>query len=298
MSNKRIYIYLAVLLLNFLIVPLSNGQDIQNSVLWKISGNGLSQPSYIFGIINFLPKNEFSISANLQKAIDECEIFITKVPSTNAARKEFNRAAKIPNDGWINDYLTDDELNELRLLMLLELEVSENDYHFNYSRLQPVILVTATTLLYLSDEVVFVEELLVSAAKKSRLKFMSLGTVEEEIAAFDKFPIPDQVEALKFTVKNFDEHIQNYMNLVKYYSEEQNLDKIQDEVMKATNRSQLFQEAYYYSRNKVWSGKIGEIIHKDPAFIAIGATHLSGQQGILQLLRNKGYTMSPVSAFD
>ena len=81
------------------------------------------------------------------------------------------RAAKIPNDGWINDYLSDDELNELRLLMLLDLEVSENDYHYNYSRLQPVILVTATTLLYLGGEVIFVEEQLMQAAKKSHLKF-------------------------------------------------------------------------------------------------------------------------------
>ena len=298
MRNKGLYIFLSVFLLNISIVSFCNGQDDENSVLWKISGNGLSQPSYIFGIINFLPKNEFAVSDNLQKAMDDCKIFVTKSPKTNASKKKFYKAARIPDDGWINDYLSDDELNELRLLMLLELEVTEHDYHYNYSRLQPVILVTATTLLYLSGDVTFVEEQLVQAAKKSHLKSKSLGTIEEEIAAFDNFPIPDQVEALKYTVKNFDEHINNYKQLVKYYKEEQNLDKIQEEILKATNRSQLFQEAYYDSRNKVWSGKISEMISKDPAFIAIGATHLAGKNGLLRLLKEKGYTMTPVNAFD
>ena len=298
MRNKGLYIFLSVFLLNISIVSFCSGQDDENSVLWKISGNGLTQSSYIFGIINFLPKNEFTVSETLQKAMDECKIFVTKSPKTNASKKKFYKAAKIPNDGWINDYLSDDELNELRLLMLLELEVTEHDYHYNYSRLQPVILVTATTLLYLSGEVTFVEEQLVQAAKKNHLKSKSLGTIEEEIAAFDNFPIPDQVEALKYTVKNFDEHINNYKQLVIYYKEEQNLDKIQEEILKATNRSQLFQEAYYDSRNKVWSGKISEMISKDAAFIAIGATHLAGKNGLLRLLKEKGYTMTPVNAFD
>ena len=68
--------------------------------------------------------------------------------------------------------------------------------------------------------------------------------------------------------------------------------------MKATNRSQQFQEAYYDSRNKEWTGKISEIISQDAAFIAIGATHMAGQLGLIHLLREKGYTMTPVNAFD
>ena len=136
------------------------------------------------------------------------------------------------------------------------------------------------------------------AAKKSHLKFKSLGTIEDEIAAFDNFPLPDQVEALKYTVRNFDEHINNYNNLVRFYKVEQNLDKIQEEILKATNRSQEFQKAYYNSRNEVWSGKISEMISKDAAFIAIGATHLAGDQGVLQLLKDKGYTLSAVNAFE
>lgn len=298
MNYKRIFTCLYIILFTISSLSIALAQDDQNSVLWKISGNGLSQPSYIFGIINFLPKDAFSVSENVRKAMAECKVFITKTPGTNASKKQFYKAARIPDGGWINDYLTDDELNELRLLMLLELEVTEDDYHDNYSRLQPVILVTATTLLFLSEDIVFVEDQLTQAAKKSRLKHKSLGTIEEEIAAFDKFPLADQVEALKYTVSNFNEHIADYRKLVKYYREDQDLIKVQEQVMKATNRSKAFQEAYYDSRNIIWSKKISTMISQDPSFIAIGATHLPGSEGLLQLLKNIGYTMSPVNAFD
>ena len=167
----------------------SKGQ-LENSILWEISGNGLEKPSYLFGIINFLPENKFVVSNQIIDLMNECDLFITKIPNTRASRREFTKAARIVNNGWINDYLTDDELNKLRLLMLRDLEVTEHDYHFKYSRLQPVILVTASTLLYLGDNVVFVEDELAKAAKSQHLGFRSLSTIEEEIEAFGKFPIP------------------------------------------------------------------------------------------------------------
>ena len=300
MNYKTISNYFIVFVVNISTVFISEAQHDQNSILWEISGNGLEKSSYLFGIINFLPKNEFSVSKNVRRAMEESKVFITKTPINRPSRNKFSKADRIPNDGWINDYLTDDELIQLRLLMLKDLDVTEHDYHFFYSRLQPVILVTATTLLYLDldDNVVFSEDLLAKTAKKSKLKFKSLGTVEDEIAAFEQFPMQDQVEALKYTINNFNEHIEDYNQLVRYYSNEQDLDKIHEEILKATNRSEKFQEVYYYSRNKLWTGKIHDLISMDPAFIVIGAAHLSGERGLIQLLRAKGYTMNPISAFD
>jgi len=296
--NKIFSKYFLLSLISISAVLTGQAQQNENSVLWEISGNGLEKSSYLFGIINFLPENEFEVSKNIQNALDESEVFITKVPVKRSSRKEFSKAIKIPDDGWINDYLTDDELNQLRLLMLKDLEVTEHDYHFYYSRLQPIILVTATTLLYLGDHAIFVEDLLAKKAKKSKLKFKSLGTVEDEISAFRKFPIPDQVEALKYTVNNFSEHIEAYNQLVGYYKNDQDLEKIHEEILKATNRSEKFQKEYYYSRNKIWTGKIHDLISEDSAFITVGAAHLSGKQGLIWLLRAEGYTLNPINAFE
>jgi len=270
-------------------------QDLENAVLWEITGNGIEKPSYIYGIINFLPKDEYSIPKKVKKKIDDCEVFATKIIYDNHARKQFNKAVRIPDNGWINDYLTDDELNQLRLLLLLDFEVKEHQYHDFYSRLQPIILVTATTALWLGDNIFYVEEELAHLAKKNRMDFVGLGTIDEEIAAFKQFPIEDQVEAAKYTVNKFDQHIEDYKNLVKYYVEEQDLSKVKDETMKATNESQKFKEVYYDDRVIHWMPKIEGLIKTNPTFFAVGAPYLVGEVSMIKLLRKHGYTVKPMS---
>ncbi|MEQ8927732.1 MAG: TraB/GumN family protein [Fulvivirga sp.] len=266
----------------------------EKSILYKVSGNGLEKPSYLMGIINFLPADQFSVPPAVDKAMEECEIYAAKFEQNRKTQKKFNDAVKIPNNGWINDYLTDDELNQLRLLLLLDMEVKEHAYHDFYSRLQPIILVPTTTALKLGDNIVYTEHKLHEVAKKHKLKTESLGTIQEEINAFEKFPIEDQVEALKHTVNNFDQHIQDYEAMVADYLKNQDLVKVKNETFKATNESQLFKKVYYDSRALSWLPKIEEMMKDKPTFIALGAPYLVGDVSLLNLLETKGYVVSPV----
>lgn len=287
--------YLFILLITTCSLQVKAQDDkLENAVLWEITGNGISSPSYIYGIINFLPKDKYKVPRKVKQKLDDCETFATKIIYNNHAKRQFNKAVRIPNDGWINDYLTDDELNQLRLLLLLDFEVKEHQYHDFYSRLQPIILVTSTTALYLGDNIVFVEEELAHLAKKNRMDFVGLGTIEEEIEAFDKFPIEDQVEAAKYTVNEFDQHIADYMTLVDAYIDDQDLAKVKDETMKATNESKEFRKVYYDDRVEHWMPKIEELIQADPTFFALGAPYLAGEVSLIQLLRKRGYTVKPL----
>jgi len=287
---KLIFTLFAVI---FSLVGLAQDK-LENAVLWEISGNNLTQPSYIYGIINFLPEDKYDVPKTVKKKIKECDIFATKIIYNNYARKQFNKAIRIPDNGWINDYLSDDELNQLRLLLLLDFEVKEHQYHDFYSRLQPIILVTSTTALYLDKNIVLVEEELAKLAKRNRMDFVGLGTIEEEINAFEQFPIEDQVEAAKYTVNNFDQHIEDYFQLVDYYVNEQNLYKVKDETMKATNESQKFKIVYYDDRVEKWMPKVVGLIETSPTFFALGAPYLVGEASIIRNLRDQGFTVKPV----
>jgi len=273
-------------------------QSDENSIFWEISGKGLDKPSYLFGIINFLPKKDFSVPKKVTLLMKECDVFATKSLFNESTREEINTAARIPDDGMINDYLTDDELNQLRYLLMVELDVRENAYHDNYSRLQPIILVTTMTALHLGKNIIYVEPELAHFAQKNRMDFVGLGTTQEEIEAFNEFPIQDQVEALKYAVINFKAHIENYNLMVKNYLEDQDLAQVKDEILKATNRSQVFQEVYYDSRNKDWVKVIEQLITKKPTFVAVGAVHLEGKSGLIQLLRKEEYTLRPINVFE
>lgn len=275
-----------------LITSIAVSQD--RSVLYKISGNGLEKPSYIFGIINFLPDDQFKMPQNVENAISDCDVFVTKTEMNRKTQKKFNEAVRIPDNGWINDYLTDDELNQLRLLLLLDFEVKEHAYHDFYSRLQPIILVTTTSALNLGDNIVYTEQKLHDIAKKHKLKFDGLSTIDEEIAAFKKFPIEDQVEALKYTVNNFEQHIKDYDNMVEAYLAEQDLERVKNETFKATNESKDFKRVYYDSRALGWLQKIEAMMKQKPTFMALGVPYLVGDVSLLNLLATKGYTVTPI----
>lgn len=281
-----------ILVFLLLAVGISNAQE--KSVLYKISGNGLEKPSYLMGIINFLPADKFKIPAEVDEAMGQCEVYASKFEQNRKTQKKFNEAVKIPNDGWINDYLTDDELNQLRLLLLLDFEVKEHAYHDFYSRLQPIILVPTTTALKLGDNIAYTELRLHEAANDHKLKTESLGTIQEEIDAFKKFPIEDQVKALKHTVNNFDEHINDYNSMVDDYLNNQDLEKVKNETFKATNESKAFVKVYYDSRALGWLPKIEELMKSKPTFIALGAPYLVGEVSLLNLLKTKGYDVTPV----
>lgn len=264
------------------------------SVLYKISGNNLSQPSYIMGIVNFLPADRFTVPHEVEEAIAASQVFVTKTAMNKKIQKKYNEAYRIPNNGWINDYLTDDELNQLRLLLLLDFEVKENAYHDFYSRLQPIILVPTTSALNLGDNIVYMEEQLSDIARENKLKLAGLGTPEEEIAAFKKFPIEDQVEALKYTVNNFYDHIQDYNNMVDAYLNDQDLVYVKNETFKATNESQRFKKFYYDARALGWLDKVENMIQDRAIFFALGAPFLVGEVSLIELLKMKGYDVEPV----
>ena len=286
-------VYLALLFFSFSTYFVLGQPSDENSALWKVSGNGLSKPSYLFGIVNFLPASAFSLPAEVENAMKECEVFTTKNMLSKSAKKKLSDAVKIPNNGWINDYLSDDELNQLRLLLLLDYEVKESVYHDYYSRLQPIILVTATAALHLGDDIVYTE-VLEGVAKKNNLKNEELGTIQEEIDAFQQFPINDQVEALKYTVNNFYEHLAGYDAMVKAYLEEQDLKKVKDETFKATNKSQAFKKVYYDARITKWEPKIEALMKDKPTFFALGVPYLVGEESVIAMLRSKGYEVNPV----
>ena len=66
------------------------------------------------------------------------------------------------------------------------------------------------------------------------------------------------------------------------------------EVDNSTSADSLFLEDFLFARNRDWIPKIEEIIRQQPSFIAVGALHLAGDEGLITMLRKQGYTIEPV----
>jgi hypothetical protein len=55
-----------------------------------------------------------------------------------------------------------------------------------------------------------------------------------------------------------------------------------------------YEDIFLTNRNKNWIPKIEEMIRSKKTFIAIGAGHLPGEEGVIDLLRKKGFIVKPI----
>lgn len=281
-------------LIFFLILLPGVLQAQEQSALYKIEGNGLTEPSYLFGTINFLPQFGYFLPNEVKLAIEQSEVYVNKLSLKRKVQRQFNEAVKIPNEGSISAYLNTEEEEQLK--SIIEKYGGKNQAYQNfYSHLQPVILVTSVTALTLQNNVTYPERELEDIAKSNKLKFVSLSNVNEEINAFQQFPIEEQAKSLSYMVTDFKQHIKDYKRLVRSYHKEQNLEEVERITLKATNNNQAFKNAYYDDRTKNWLPQIEKLINSKSSFIALGVPHLVGDEGAIKLLLDKGYTVTPVA---
>jgi len=71
-----------------------------------------------------------------------------------------------------------------------------------------------------------------------------------------------------------------------------------DSLGKLTSSSEAFDEKFLYRRNEIQARSIDSIIQKQSLFVAVGAAHLPGARGVIELLRKKGYMLRPVLMTD
>ena len=135
----------------------------------------------------------------------------------------------------------------------------------------------------------FLDAYLQQFAYNSNKKFFALETVKEQLIAYENITYSSQKEY-------------NFGNLTigKDYS----IDTYQNgdiEGIRQMLKAQLSVSGNAYNliitnRNVVMANGIDTLIRKYNSFIGIGAAHLAGEEGVIQLLRNKGYTLRPIIA--
>jgi hypothetical protein len=72
-----------------------------------------------------------------------------------------------------------------------------------------------------------------------------------------------------------------------------NLDQL-DSINKLNSQSDAFDEKFLYRRNEIQANSIDSILKRSSLFVGVGAAHLPGNRGVIELLRRKGYKLRPI----
>lgn len=274
-----------------LVSPSTRAQE--SSILWEINGNGITKPSYLFGSLKFIGEKEFYLPKEVTEKIKKSTLFAIEDQVDHHAQHELNKVLHFPKGETLATHLSNEDYNKVVTFFETEFKISKKQFESKYARLKPLAISISMTRLSLGEKVKFYDIELLKFAKKNKVKAYSLETVEREAQALNAFAIEDQATALLHSVDNFEKQKSEFQKLMSDYPQGK-LDEIFEYTLHPLENNQEFIEAFYYARNKEWMVSIEKMIAENVAFISVGVSHLEGEGGLLNLFKERGYTLTPV----
>lgn len=292
MKNHKMNLKSIIVLLNFLLI--NTFLFAQNTLLFKITGKDLKQPSYVFGTMHVNDEKAFNFGDAVFDAIDACEIaaFEIDMSSTNAEemKRQLQKDTIFTN---LIDYI------KLELPKQFDSTFDKNALVFKILSAIPNLKnkLNNTDTTY-SERTQHVDAFLESYAMHNGKTIHGIESITEQLHILLDFDKDVIVKGIADFIKrpDWDSLIYDYLDnieILKSRYASLNLDNVCSEFYDA-NYPVDFLEKLLDKRNVNMVDRILPMMKNKPVFMAIGAGHLCGKKGILSLLKNKGYTITPI----
>ena len=301
MNLKKITSTLTVLLLLLSCNNPTIGND--NTLLWKISGNGLEKPSWIFGTHHLVPLTFLDSIAGIREAFDSSEQTVGELDMGNMTQMqmEIMQRAMMPQETSYETLMNEADRAKLdsTLTSLLGMGLAQFG-RFRPAMLQNLISVTLYQQYYptLSGgkglDQYFQEE----ALKRNR-PVVGLENTDDQIRLLLEMQSLERQAALLACMVNHPELLKEEMDQLQQAYLAQDLEALRalyteeepDDPCPATDEEKY---ALNGARNEKWLEKLPTIMAEHSSFIAVGCLHLPGEEGVIEGLRKLGYKVEPV----
>ncbi len=264
------------------------------SLLWEVSGNGLEAPSYLFGTIHMICNTDYVNFPKLDSVYKRSNTVAVELDVTQSDIQMKLAQGLMATDGKkISDYFTEEEYSKIEQSVAnkipgLSIKMFES-FH-------PAMLVTILAQgSFECDATRSYDMEIIQQAKADNKTLIDLEDVSVQINAIKSMPIDEVIKAIKdMTNDKLSADANKEMEqLVEAYKTE-NLEALtllmkQSNFMKGKATDDLL-----INRNVAWISKIKEMMHKEPSLVTFGAAHLTGPKGVIQLLKDEGYTVLPI----
>ncbi|MFM2337635.1 MAG: hypothetical protein RL115_828 [Bacteroidota bacterium] len=270
--------------------------QLEHSLLWKISGNGLQNPSYLFGTMHLLCKQDAGLSENFKLALAHVDKVYFELDLDNVLDMlgAISRM-KMRNDTTLADLLTKAEYEKVKSYI----EAKKRLLPFN--TLQKYKPFVASSMLMEAavpcEDQVSMEQVIMEQAQKNKMKIEGLETTAFQMSIFDSIPYKEQAQALlKMIAEEGTQKVaeNEFAVMMKAYKE-QDLQKLAQMINADTDGMGKYQDLLLNNRNKRWVASLKKIMANHSLMIAVGAGHLPGELGVIKLLQKEGYTVEAVN---
>lgn len=280
-------------------------------ILFKISGKGLSSPSYIVGTYHLAPSSFVDSIPGMRQAIADCqqvygELVMDEMLSSDSLAM-MQKAMMLPEGMTLDSLLTVDEMNRLNAYMkgLLGMDMTNPMLAQQMNKMTPSALSTMLSMLsYLKKSNDFdpqngFDSFFQKEALRQGKGVGGLETMAFQVNVLLNGQTLERQKQLLMCMVDNAEHMDKMADGVVRAFYAQDIDAIKEAMDKKLHNScdsTPEEEATLVdNRNADWLTKMPALMAAKPTLFAVGAGHLPGEKGVLNLLRQAGYNVEGVT---
>lgn len=270
------------------------------SLLWEITGNGLKKPSWLIGTMHVSSKMAFNLPDSFYYALRSADVVALETnPETwqeDMSRYDFSEEMYTASGGLYGKYtaVPDDYLSINTLKFYRYDKKIERALYSNPSAINNLLYRSYGNESSDFEEDTYLDMYIFQCGRKWGKRIAGVENYDESMQLM--------AEAYKDAAKDKTNKERSYGDWDKDYSTEKlqeayrrgNLDLL-DTINKYNSFSAAFDEKFLYRRNEIQVLSIDSILRSGSRlFVGVGAAHLPGDRGVIEMLRSKGYKLRPV----
>ncbi len=258
----------------------------KKSLLWQITTPSSEHVSYLFGTIHVWDDRAVALVEKVLPFVEQCDLYCAETNLDDLAA--FGSSISfLPDNQTLNDFFKPKKMIKIKKMAERILQTP-----FSYvERLQPMILANLMSAAMIAPyHQVSMDELLWKKASASGKQMFGVESAEMQMSIFQKISMEQQLEQLLSIVENVKKNARQLKKLSSLYAD------CDIHALYSNSKKNLksLRKPLLYDRNKKMTATIKDLATQKNAFFAVGAAHLSGEKGIIHLLKKEGFIVEPI----
>jgi uncharacterized protein len=262
----------------------------EEGVFWKITYPNSKQSSYIFGTIHLIDKEKYNLPKSVSKQLEKADLLVMEIADLDDQRMAMEML--MLKSGRMTDILNPAQKDSLYHYIEQRFGLDSTNFEKTMGKFKPIFFLQLPyTSLVISSESYDVN--INHLAMEKGIPIHGLETMQEQLSFFDDLSDELKAEMVMQVVRDTSDLKKEWNKFQTLYLNQQLSD------MSSFDSGNIDGMAFYdktllSGRNEKWMHYLSTELKDKSVFIAVGAGHLAGQKGLLNLFKEAGYTVTRV----
>ncbi len=280
----------AKIFLQFLLPVFLQGLCAQSTgLLWEVKHPSAKHTSYLFGTMHSGTKAAYTFAESAKAKIEASDVFAMEMLPDENLDLSLMMALVMKDGTTLKSLFTEEQYFLLDSL----LTAATGFPLMMLDNLQPIVLMAVMEQASFENDFELPLDLfLYEFAKSKRKKTIGIETASEQLQALQALSYKEQAEMISLELAKMNQIAAGADSLSFFYA-----NGMMDSLLALNSRNPMpekLERALLADRNLKMAERIARMAMKENVFAAIGALHLPGADGVLELLRQKGFKVEPV----